>query len=185
MNVANIFDVVRSQERRGSTKSRVFPHSPPGEHMPDGPSLLRYLPLGFHLTQLQDQLHIKLRRFLMPALGPLCSSLPCVVCFPHSHCLYSEPLVGHPTQVFQFQWMHHDFYELLEVNSLSPLFRPPHGSGQYHIPYELQGIFQSNTNPISHIMYINMRNLERPHPFLGSKYNHEAFISGRKKVWCH
>lgn len=57
----------------------------------------------------------KIMKFLMSALGLLFSSLPCPVCFPHSHCLYSEPLVEHPIQVFQFQWIHH-FYELPKLS---------------------------------------------------------------------
>lgn len=44
-------------------------------------------------------------------------SLP--VCFPHSHCLYSESLMEQPIQAFQCQWMHHDFNELPKVNSNS------------------------------------------------------------------
>lgn len=100
----------------------------------------------------------------MPALGPLGSSLPCFVCLPYSPCLYSDPLVENPIQVFQFQWIYYDFYKLLKVDSnsahhFSHLMVLPSITSPMNVRVSSKAILiQSHTN---------MRNLERPHPSWG------------------
>lgn len=128
---------------------------------------------------MQDQLYIKSWIFGMPALGPLGSSLPCVVCFPYSHCLYSEPSVEYPIQAFQFQWIHYDFYKLLKINSNSAHYFS-------HLMVLLSITSPVNVRVSSKAIPIQSHtNIERPHPSWGRRCHHEAFHVIRKKVWSH
>lgn len=149
---------LQTQERRGSTeKHSLSKLSPPIVFIVrqfQAPQAL-----GFHLIQQHDQMYIKLLGFLMPTLGPLFSSLPSLDCLLHSQCLYLTPLLEHPIQDFQFQWMHIDFYDLSKWNSISALYFSDLKvlpSITSPISFDMS---RGNISLISQIMYTYMRNL--------------------------